>query len=190
MPHKKFKLLSVSTKTGDAGTTSLASGKRLPKSDPIFEIIGTIDELNSWLGLIAAKFEQEFDSHKNFLMSVQDTLFYIGGELADAKQVRLTAAQLTKLEKESEALQEKMSEGWHSRFLLPGGTELGGILDISRTVCRRTERLVVLHAEETEIRPVILQYLNRLSDYLYVLRCYVNHQVEYQEHEFVRKPEK
>ncbi len=190
MPETKSPPLSVSTKTGDEGMTSLASGRRLPKSSPIFEVIGTIDELNSWLGLIAAKLQPEFAEHREFILSVQDTLFYVGAELADAKQVKLTAAQLKMLEEKSTALQNSMADGWHHRFLLPGGTELGGMLDVARTVCRRAERVIVAQSQlkkDNQVRPLVLQYMNRLSDYLYVLRCYINNSVEYHEREFVKK---
>lgn len=187
MTARKSKPLSVSTKTGDQGQTSLANGQRLPKSDIIFEVIGTVDELNSWLGLIAAKFENEFEKHKEFLYEVQDTLFYVGAELAGAKKVKLSEVMLEKLEKQADQLQTQMAGDWHSKFLLPGGTELGAYLDISRTVARRTERLIVVLSERDEVRPLVLKYINRLSDYLYVLRCHVNHAVEYQEQQFDRK---
>ncbi len=177
------KILNVSTKTGDQGKTSLASGERLSKSDPIFEVIGTIDELNSWLGLVTAKFESEFAPHKKFLYEVQDTLFYVGAEVAGSKKF-LTEKQLQKVERKSAALQTSMAGGWHTKFLLPGGTELGAYLDIARTVARRAERLIVTQNERQPIRPLLLKYINRLSDYLYVLRCYVNHALEYREQEF------
>ncbi len=177
------KILNVSTKTGDQGKTSLASGERLSKSDPIFAVIGTIDELNSWLGLVAAKFESEFKTHRKFLYEVQDTLFYVGAEIAGSKKF-LTEKQLSKIEKRSATLQTLMAGDWHSKFLLPGGTELGAYLDITRTVARRVERLMVAQNERQPIRSILLKYLNRLSDYLYVLRCYVNHAVEYREQEF------
>jgi cob(I)alamin adenosyltransferase len=77
-----------------------------------------------------------------------------------------------------------MEEGWHSRFLLPGGVEAAAWIDVARTVCRRTERHLVLLDEQEEIRPLLLKVINRLSDYLYVLRCYVNHELEYQEKEY------
>jgi len=178
------KLIKVSTKTGDAGQSGLISGERLGKQHLRFQAIGDVDELNSWLGLIVAKFASEFAIHKEFLLEVQDTLFYLGAELAKSPKVKLQAVQVDELEVRSDQLQAELAEGWHNQFLLPGGTELGGYLDIARTVCRRAERSVVALAQEEEIRPVVFQYLNRLSDYLYILRCFVNHALEYQEKRF------
>ena len=178
------KLIKVSTKTGDAGESGLISGERLGKQHLRFQAIGDVDELNSWLGLIVAKFASEFAAHKEFLQEVQDTLFYLGAELAKSPRVKLQADQVDELELRSDQLQTQLADGWHNQFLLPGGTELGGFLDITRTVCRRAERSVVTLAQEEKIRPVVFQYLNRLSDYLYILRCFVNHALEYQEKKF------
>jgi len=181
------KLIKVSTKTGDKGQSGLISGERLPKYDPLFAAIGDVDELNSWLGLIAAKFGTEFAVHREFLYQIQDTLFYLGAELAKSPKTKLEAHLVDELEKRSDELQLELADDWHSKFLLPGGTELGGYLDVARTVCRRAERAVVALAQETEVRPVVFQYLNRLSDYLYMLRCFINHALEYQEKPFLVK---
>ena len=180
----KKPFLSVSTKTGDKGATSLANGQRISKSDPLFDLIGTVDELNSWLGLVVIKLEAGFAAQKEFLLEIQNQLFFIGAELALAPKVSLEKTALTKLEKTSEKLQKEMQGQWHQKFLLPGGTEQGAYLDIARTIARRTERLACKYAGDHLISPLILKYLNRLSDYLYVLRCYINHAVEYQEKQF------
>lgn len=181
------KLIKISTKTGDMGESGLISGDRVPKDQPIFAAIGDVDELNSWLGLVGAKFGTEFADHKDFLLQVQDTLFYLGAELARSQKTKLDSSMVTELEKKSDELQMLLADDWHTKFLLPGGTELGGYLDISRTVCRRAERSVVALAQQEEIRPVVFQYLNRLSDYLYLLRCFINHALEYQEKPFEAK---
>lgn len=178
------KLINISTKTGDQGKSGLISGERLPKSSVLFSAIGDVDELNSWLGLIAAKFGTEFAVYREYLYQIQDTLFYLGAELARSPKTKLEPSLVEELEKRSDQLQLQLAEGWHSKFLLPGGTELGGYLDVARTVCRRAERSVVALAETAEIRPVIFQYLNRLSDFLYMLRCFINHALEYQEKQF------
>jgi len=180
----KKTFLSISTKTGDQGTTSLANGERISKVDPLFDLIGTVDELNSWLGLVVTKLAAGFASQKNFLLEVQNQLFFIGAELALAPKVTLEKSALTKLEKTSEKLQKEMVGEWHKKFLLPGGTEQGAYLDIVRTIARRTERLAFKYASDHQISELILKYLNRLSDYLYILRCYINHAVEYQEKQF------
>lgn len=178
------KLISVTTKTGDAGESGLANGERVGKDHPVFEVIGTLDEVNSWLGLIAAKLGESFHAHKTFLYHVQDTLFYIGAEFAKSPKAALTEDKIMELEKRADVLQLSMSEGWHTQFLLPGGTELGGYLDVARTVARRCERLAVIYSKSEQVSPIVLRYLNRLSDYLYLLRCFVNHQEQYPEQKF------
>ena len=178
-------MLSISTKTGDHGETGLANGQRLSKADLVFEVLGAQDELNSWLGLAIAKLDSQFDEQKNFLLKVQDDLFYIGAELARSpKKEKLSAAALTQLEKISEQLQENMAENWATQFLYPGGTETAAILDLARTVCRRFERLLIQYQQQQSISQSTLQYINRLSDYLYVLRCWVNQRENYQEKKF------
>ncbi len=178
------KFTSVSTKTGDKGTTSLANGERVSKTDPVFEVIGTLDELNSWLGLVVAKLETSFPETKKYLLKIQDTLFYVGAELAKSPKAKLKEKDLQELEKISEELQKQMSDGWHTQFLLPGGTEIGAYLDIARTVARRVERLTLSYSQDHQVSQTVLKYLNRLSDYLYVVRCDVNQRLEYKEQEF------
>lgn len=178
-------MISISTKTGDSGESGLANGQRIDKDELIFEVLGTQDELNSWIGFALGKLSGHFQKQKKFLLEVQDTLFYIGAELARSPKAQLKKSQLTKLETKSEDLQEQMGKGWTTKFLYPGGNESAAILDITRTISRRLERLVVHYAKKEETSPLILQYLNRLSDYLFVLRCYVNWQENYQEKKFL-----
>lgn len=179
--------ISVSTKTGDKGTSGLANGERVPKDDLVFEVIGALDEVNSWLGLIAAKFDNQFHKQRKFLFEIQDTLFYIGAEVAKSPKAKLSEQSLKKLERKSAALQKSLSDDWTTKFLLPGGTELGGYLDLARAVCRRAERRLFAYGKQEKVRPIIGKYLNRLSDYLFVLRCFVNHAVEYDEQKFISK---
>jgi len=174
----------ITTKTGDKGDSGLANGQRLGKDDPVFEVIGTLDELNSWLGLVAATFGETFQNYKSHLYQTQDTLFYIGAELARSPKAKLTDKAVKDLEAQAEALQTLLEDNWHTKFLLPGGTELGAMLDITRTVCRRVERLAVAYHRQTPVSAKILEYLNRLSDYLYLLRCFVNQQEQYLEKPF------
>ena len=181
---KKTQVISISTKTGDRGESGLANGKRLPKDNEVFAVIGDIDELNSWLGLLVVKLGDEFKTHKEYLLEIQDTLFYVGAELAQSPKTKLSAEALTTLEKKAEALQLLLKDDWHTKFVLPGGTELGAYLDITRSVCRRAERTIVGYTKDVEVSPLIRQYINRLSDYLYLLRCFVNHAVEYNERQF------
>lgn len=172
-------MMSVYTKTGDSGESGLANGQRLPKSDPIFEILGTLDELNSHLGLCVIKVTQE-----NLLLEIQDLLFHIGAEIAGSKKTTVKEQKVENLEKEIDELQTKMGEQWFQKFLLPGGCEASAELDIARTVCRRAERLLVRYSETHDVSKVILHYMNRLSDYLYVLRCFVNLKEEKKEKVF------
>ena len=173
--------LSVATKTGDQGQSGLITGKRLPKDHPVFAAVGSLDELNSWLGLIVVQLHTEFETYGKHLQTIQETLFYVGAECAGSEKVQLKDSHLQQLEKWSETLQHSMAENWHTQFVLPGGTELGAYLDIARSVCRRAERDAVGLSAELELRPVVLKYLNRLSDYLYVLRCKVNQAVAHKE---------
>jgi len=180
--------ISITTKTGDYGESGLANGQRLGKDSLTFEVIGTLDELNSWLGLVVAKLGESFQTHTQNLYTIQETLFYIGAEVARSPKAKLKAAAVTELEEWAKDLQTELEDNWHTKFVLPGGTELGGFLDVTRTVCRRCERVVVsLHAQEP-LSEYILQYLNRLSDYVYLLRCFVNQQEQYQEKLFLTKP--
>jgi cob(I)alamin adenosyltransferase len=178
-------MLSVSTKTGDQGSSSLANGERIPKDSLIFEVLGTQDELNSWLGVCIAKMSDNFLTEKEFLYQVQDTLFYIGAELARSPKARLTNEALALLEHHSDNLQKEMEDGWTTKFIYPGGNETAAFIDIARTISRKFERLVVGYSKHEEVSSVIFQYVNRLSDYLFVLRCFVNSKEQYKEHTFL-----
>lgn len=175
-------MINVSTKTGDKGKSGLANGVRISKGELIFEVLGTVDELNSWLGLCVIKITPR--AERVFLLSIQDTLFHLGAELASSHKAKLQRGHLKKLETHSTKLQATMEENWTSKFLLPGGTETAAYLDITRTVCRKLERLVVRLSEKQSVSPLILSYINRLSDYLYVLRCKVNLDKRYEEKPF------
>jgi cob(I)alamin adenosyltransferase len=163
--------MKVYTKTGDKGETSLFGGKRLPKYHLRIEAYGTCDELNSWIGLLR---DQQIDpAHKALLKEIQDRLFTIGAILASdpdkpkLKKPDLHSADVELLEKEIDRMDETLPPMRH--FVLPGGHTTVSYCHLARCVCRRAERLAVqLHAEEPVEEPVIT-YLNRLSDYLFVL---------------------
>lgn len=176
--------ISITTKTGDQGLTTLASGQRLSKDSVVFGVIGDLDELNSWLGLVAAMLGESFSDHKQFIYHIQDTLFYIGAEVAQSPTANLTPQAVTDLEEQQAILYRELEDNWHTKFLLPGGTQLGGYLDVTRSVARRVERAVVAYHQQQAVSAVVRQYLNRLSDYLYLLRCFVNQQEQYVEKEF------
>lgn len=175
---------SVTTKTGDKGQSGLANGQRLPKDAMIFEVLGTQDELNSWLGVVVSQLSDHFAEQKTFLLTVQDRLFYLGAELAQSPKAHLEQPALTELEKHSSQLQKKMEKGWTTKFLFPGGNQAAAYTDVARTVSRRFERLVVKYSREVPVNPIIIKYVNRLSDFLYVLRCFINHEEKYQEKQF------
>lgn len=181
--------ISVSTKTGDNGTSGLANGERHTKDELIFEVLGTQDEVNAWLGLALVKLktdpaQQELTKHTSFVSQIQDTLFHIGAELALSPKTKLSDQALANLEKISLELQKQMAEGWTTKFVYPGGTDAAATLDVARTVARRLERRVVELSHQQTVRSEVLKYINRLSDYLFVLRCYVNQVNDYQEQRF------
>ncbi len=180
-------MLNVSTKTGDKGETSLADGTRLPKDDLVFEVVGMIDELNSHLGLTVSWLKKldnkELSKQVKFLETIQHELFNLGGNIVGAK-VEVDKKLLSNLEKKSTELQQQMAKNWHHQFVLPGGHEIAAQLDITRSVCRRLERRMVSLKEKRTISVQNMKLINRLSDYLYVLRCFVNQTVGNKEQYF------
>ncbi|RYY39624.1 MAG: cob(I)yrinic acid a,c-diamide adenosyltransferase [Chitinophagaceae bacterium] len=166
----------IYTKTGDKGTTALIGGTRVSKSHLRIESYGTVDELNSWIGVAM---DHVTDGHTNrILREVQDRLFTLGSALAcdPEKEPKLRipdlkADDVTLLEKEIDRMNELL-EPMRS-FILPGGAPAVSFLHVARCVCRRAERLcVALQVDDPEMETLILQYLNRLSDYLFVLARY------------------
>ena len=168
--------MKVYTKTGDKGTTSLFGGDRVPKDHIRIESYGTVDELNSYIGLIRC---QAIDPHyQQILKEIQDRLFTIGSALAsDPERSKMQIPDLlendiTLLEKEMDAMNEILPELKH--FILPGGNTIVSYCHLARCVCRRAERLTVHLAEESFVDNKITIYLNRLSDYLFVLARKLN----------------
>jgi len=161
----------IYTKTGDKGETSLIGGTRVPKHHIRIESYGTIDELNSYIGLIR---DQPIDEQSlKTLLEIQDRLFTIGSSLAsDPKKSKMKIPDLkekdiTLLEKEMDKMNETLPE--MRSFVLPGGHTTVSFCHIARCVCRRAERLTI-HLSETEfVADLVIKYLNRLSDYLFVL---------------------
>ena len=170
--------MKVYTKTGDTGTTALFGGTRVPKHHIRIESYGTVDELNSHIGLIR---DQEIDTHyKNILAEIQDRLFTVGAILATPPEketlkngqprlqnLGLVSSDIEFLEKEIDTMEESLPQMTH--FVLPGGHTTVSYCHIARCVCRRAERLSV-HLNDLEpTDELVLTYLNRLSDYLFVL---------------------
>lgn len=160
----------IYTKTGDAGETGLFGGRRLPKSHLRIDGYGTVDELNSYIGLLRDAVDNEH--YRNILKEIQDRLFTIGANLATDPSKNLTPPDINLqdiqlLETEMDEMEKDLP--LLKNFILPGGHTTVSFCHIARTVCRRAERLVVaLHLSEA-VEPLLIQYLNRLSDYLFML---------------------
>ena len=169
----------IYTKTGDKGTTSLIGGTKVPKSHLRIEAYGTIDELNSYIGLCKDLINDK--SVNTILQETQDRLFTIGSSLA-CDPVKEPKMKIPDLKEEDVTLLEKEIDRMNDiipamkSFVLPGGHSTVSHLHIARCVCRRAERCCVrLELETLEIDPLILKYLNRLGDYLFVLARYTAH---------------
>ncbi len=170
--------MKVYTKTGDQGTTALFGGTRVSKDHIRIESYGTVDELNSHIGLIR---DQNIDAHyKSVLIEIQDRLFTVGAILATPpekellksgekrlKNLGILESDIELLEKEIDTMEESLPPMTH--FVLPGGHTTVSYCHIARCVCRRAERLSVHLDHQEPINPIAIKYLNRLSDYLFVL---------------------
>ena len=163
--------MKVYTRKGDSGTTQLIGGTRVVKSSMRIEAYGTVDELNSYLGLIRDQAVKESQAEQ--LLEIQDRLFTMGSLLAtDPKGTKMKLPQLQDSDIESlENWIDEMEETLEpmTSFVLPGGHTAVSFCHIARCVCRRAERIVVDLNENEKIEPIILTYLNRLSDYMFVL---------------------
>ncbi|MFC2175541.1 cob(I)yrinic acid a,c-diamide adenosyltransferase [Bacteroidota bacterium] len=163
--------MKIYTKTGDDGTTGLFGGARVPKHHIRIESYGTVDELNAYIGLIRHRNIE--DAAKTTLAEIQDRLFTIGSILAtdsskkNLKTPDLNPSDITLLEEEIDRMNEGLPE--MRAFILPGGNDTVSFCHIARCVCRRAERITVLLNEKEPVPPIVIKYLNRLSDYLFVL---------------------
>jgi cob(I)alamin adenosyltransferase len=163
--------MKIYTRTGDTGSTSLVEGTRISKSHLRIEAYGTVDELNSFLGLLA---DQEVNrSRYPFLKSIQDLLFVIGANLASdparraARVPPVKDADIRLLEDAMDLMDESLPPLRH--FVLPGGHIAVSFAHVCRTICRRAERCVIRLSEHEEVPPAVVVFLNRLSDYFFVL---------------------
>jgi cob(I)alamin adenosyltransferase len=163
--------MKIYTKTGDKGTTALLGGTRVSKAHLRLEAYGTVDELNAYIGLVS---DQEVNSaRRGLLKQVQDRLFTIGANLAAApgKEVPrmpgLQQADIAMLEEAIDEMEEELPP--LKNFILPGGHQAVSFCHVARTVCRRAERHVVHLNETEEVDEMVIRFLNRLSDYLFVL---------------------
>jgi cob(I)alamin adenosyltransferase len=163
--------MKIYTKTGDKGITSLLGGTRVPKSDLRIDAYGTVDELNSYIGLLR---DQPVNADRtDVLKEIQDRLFTIGADLATVpgkdkvKKPDLHPEDIELLENEMDQMELRLPP--LTAFILPGGHTAVSFCHVARTVCRRTERISVELASFEPVSDLVIQYLNRLSDYLFVL---------------------
>jgi cob(I)alamin adenosyltransferase len=175
--------MKIYTRTGDKGDTRLFDGTRVRKNDPRVEAYGAVDEANSFIGSAAAFLADP--ELKGILAGIQRDLFSVGAQLADPQ--RRGKKQKSKLDPSRIAALEETIDRFEAelpplrQFILAGGSPAGALLHVSRTVCRRAERQVVALADQVEVDPVTIEYLNRLSDFLFVLARLVNHRQGQQE---------
>jgi cob(I)alamin adenosyltransferase len=172
MPRRSdepVRLTRIYTRTGDAGETSLGDGSRVPKLDPRIGAFGTVDELNSLIGLaLAAALD---DEQRAALERIQNELFDVGADLSVPFEVgdrlRIEQPAVDRLEQDCDRFNAALEP--LKSFVLPGGTEAAARLQVARAVCRRAERETLAASERVEINPLTLVYLNRLSDLLFIL---------------------
>ncbi len=175
--------MKIYTKTGDEGTTSLFGGKRVSKSELRIDTYGTVDELNSWMGVLR---DQEVNQkRKDVLIEIQDRLFTIGSILATEPEN--TKVKIPSLSENDVAFLEKGMDEMDALlqpmrfFVLPGGHTSISWGHVTRTVCRRAERLVIALHQHEKVEPLVIKYLNRLSDYLFVLCRMMTHELGVEE---------
>lgn len=159
--------MKIYTKTGDSGTTSLADGRRVSKCCEQLEAYGTVDELNSHVGLLRALATMADDTTQAFLVRIQEELFVVGGLLACAGKLQDTSCQTEDIEAEIDRLTALVPP--QRAFVLPAGCQAACQAHICRTICRRAER-EILRQDYT----VVTAYINRLSDYFFILARYLN----------------
>ncbi|NCD69855.1 cob(I)yrinic acid a,c-diamide adenosyltransferase [Mucilaginibacter agri] len=179
--------MKIYTKTGDKGLTSLIGGTRVPKHHIRIESYGTVDELNSYIGLIRDQEISQYD--KGLLKEIQDRLFTIGASLAaDPERSKMVIPDLNDsdielLEQEMDKMNEILPGLKH--FILPGGSNAISFCHVARCVCRRAERLSVQLAAESTVDERVIIYLNRLSDYLFTLARKIGYEQQVPENQWI-----
>ena len=178
----KKRITKVYTKTGDKGETLLVSGEKVRKSSPRVDVYGDVDELNSVIGIVISHTRDE--SLKDALKKIQNDLFILGGDLATPQSFK---AQTPRIEEQMIEQIEKLIDEFHSEvgdlkeFILPSGVHGSPYMHLARTVCRRAERNLVKLSEDEEINPLGINYLNRLSDLLFMMARIENKRAKYME---------
>jgi cob(I)alamin adenosyltransferase len=164
------RLSKIYTRTGDDGTTGLGDGTRVSKDNPRVEAYGTVDELNSVIGLLLTHTLPE--GIHDCLVGVQHRLFDLGGELCLPAHTAITQHHVSELERILDDLNASLSP--LKDFILPGGSAAAAVCHVARTVCRRAERRIISLSKQEQISELIVQYLNRLSDLLFVIARTLN----------------
>ncbi len=164
----------IYTRSGDQGKSGLANGQRIDKSNQLFAVIGDVDELNAQIGMLRAlnavqAKHQDIDSQ---LSQIQHKLFDVGAQVAQYKDNNLKNPEIKTLEQWIDAWQAQLEP--LKQFILPAGTQAGSAAHLARSICRRAERQAWQAAETHEIEAQVMQYLNRLSDYLFVMARVLN----------------
>ncbi len=163
--------MKIYTKTGDTGSTSLVAGTRISKASLKIDAYGTVDELNAWIGVLRDHPANE--TRKDILKEIQDRLFTLGADLAsEPEQTKkkipdLFDTDVERLEQEMDTMDTHIPP--LRLFVLPGGHQAVSFAHVARTVCRRAERLIIALTDSEDVNPLIIKYINRLSDYLFVL---------------------
>ena len=166
----KKRITKVTTKSGDDGTTGMADGTRLKKSDPIINCVGEVDELNSLVGYLSSVNDSE--RYKESLIRIQNCLFDIGGSLSLGTDDSISEEEINLLNSDLPSLEN---------FVLPGGHPTSALAQVVRSVCRRCERSLVALDEEKSIEKKKIIYINRLSDLLFVMARSINKEKNYRE---------
>ncbi|MDP3941173.1 MAG: cob(I)yrinic acid a,c-diamide adenosyltransferase [bacterium] len=171
--------IKIYTRTGDKGQTSLFGGKRVSKASQRVDTYGTVDELNSIIGVVIAHLKPSERILKRELEAVQHDLFSIGSYLASPEikssefRVKSLGARVEDFEKLIDRLTEKLPE--LKNFILPGGGKAGSFLHLARTTCRKTERKIIALSKKEQVDDGVVKYCNRLSDLLFTMARFVNH---------------
>ena len=175
--------MKIYTKFGDSGETTLYGGTRIPKDALQIEALGTVDELNAYIGYAQTLIDDEDVS--DTLNRIQNHLFSVGADLATPEthtksaDMRITADFTSEMESAIDTLSDELPP--LTNFILPGGCQAGSVIHVARAVCRRSERCVVRLSHETDVNPEIIRCLNRLSDLLFVIARVVNHRAQAEE---------
>lgn len=183
--------MKIYTRTGDAGSTSLVGGQRVRKDSVRLDAYGTVDELNSFLGLLLASGGLDADAETTLRM-VQNRLFNVGAYLATdnsdnpmAEPAGLGHKEIGVLEHQIDLMTDRLPE--LRAFILPGGCAAAAMANVCRAVCRRAERRVIALTQQARVDDIVIRFLNRLSDYLFTLGRYANHLAGTPEHEWVKE---